>query len=75
VGAYVTTSYFTEMSQIEIFEDQYPLITVNGLALAEEALRLQTESGFATLEEFLVSLEAEYSSLVMNRRPEEILRD
>lgn len=75
VGAYVTTSFFTEMSQIEIFEDQYPLITVNGLALAEEALRLQTESGFATLEEFLVSLEAEYSSVVMNRRPEEILRD
>ena len=75
VGAYVTTSFFTEMSQIEIFEDQYPLLTVNGLALAEEALRLQIESGFATLEEFLVSLEAEYSSMVMNRRPEEILRD
>jgi hypothetical protein len=63
------------MSQIEIFEDQYPLITINGLALAEEALRLQVENGFATLEEFLISLEAEYSGMVTNRRPEEILRD
>lgn len=75
VGAYVTTSFFTEMSQVEIFEDQYPLITVNGLSLAEETLRLQTENGFATLGEFLISLEAEYLSMVTNRRPEEILRD
>lgn len=75
VGAYVTTSFFTDRSQIEMFEDDYPLITVNGKALAEEVLRQQNQDGFATIEEYLVSLEANFANSISNRRPEEILLD
>ena len=35
IGAYVTTSYFSEPMQLEISEDKYPLIKINGLKLAE----------------------------------------
>ena len=75
IGAYVTTSFFTDRSQIEIIEDQFPLLTVNGKALASEVLTQQIEDGFASLQEFLVSLDAEYASKISSRRPEDILLD
>jgi hypothetical protein len=75
VGAYVTTSFFTDRTQIEVLEDQYPLIMVNGLELAQETLRLMEESGFASVEGLLDELEQDYSGIVMSRRPEEILFD
>jgi hypothetical protein len=75
IGAYVTTSFFTDKSQKEIAEDQYPLITVNGKELAREVLRQQEVDGFGTVQEFLVSLEAEYQAQISNRKPEDILID
>ena len=75
IGAYVTTSFFTDRSQIEIVEDQYPLITVNGKELATEVLKQQLHDGFSTVQEFLTSLESQYSERISNRRPEEILFD
>ena len=75
IGAYVTTSFFTDKSQKEIAEDQYPLITVNGKELAAEVLRQQEIDGFGTVKEFLVSLEADYQEKISNRRPEDILLD
>jgi hypothetical protein len=73
IGAYVTTSFFTERSQIEIIEDQYPLITVNGKQLAEEALRQQRLNNHSTLHDFLVFADSEYDFNIRNGRPEEIL--
>jgi hypothetical protein len=75
IGAYVTTSFFTDRSQIEVIEDQYPLIMVNGLEVAKETLRLMEESGFASVEAYLEELEQVYNKIVMSRRPEEILFD
>jgi hypothetical protein len=75
IGAYVTTSFFTDRSQIEIIEDQYPLLMVNGLELANETLRLMEESGFGQVVGFLEMLEQDYNKVVMSRRPEEILFD
>lgn len=73
IGAYVTTSFFTDRSQIEVIEDQYPLIMVNGLEVAQETLRLMEESGFSSVEAYLLELEQVYNKIVMSRRPEEIL--
>ena len=75
IGAYVTTSFFTDKSQMEIIEDQYPLLTVHGKALATEVLTQQIEDGFSTLNDFLMSLESQYSEAISSRRPEEILND
>jgi hypothetical protein len=73
IGAYVTTSYFSKASQLEILDDSYPLIKIGGLTLAEEALKLVDSGGFRDLSGLLESLELEYPEMIQNRRPEEIL--
>jgi hypothetical protein len=75
IGAYVTTGTFSDGSQIEMLEDQFPLLTVNGYELARETLILQEESGASSLVEFLDALNKSYSGMLHNRRPEDILSD
>ena len=75
VGAYVTTSFFSEPVQREIDEDQYPLLTINGLALAKEVLILVESSGMSNVSNYLHQLDLEFESWISLRAPEEILRD
>lgn len=75
IGAYVTTSYFSEPMQLEISEDKYPLIKINGLKLAELIDRnvLSGTNDYKKLEDYLQMLEEEYNKKISNRKPEEIL--
>ena len=75
IGAYVTTSYFSEPMQLEISEDKYPLIKINGLKLAELIDRnvLSGTNDYKKLEDYLQMLEDEYNKKISNRKPEEIL--
>ena len=75
VGAYVTTSYFSSAVQKEIYADQYPMLLLNGSALAGEATKLKLAGGFPSLEKFLEHVDASYESQVSSRRPEEVLWD
>lgn len=73
IGAYVTTSYFSRQSQLEVIEDAYPLIKISGLTLATETLKLVESGGFRDTIGYLDSLELEYPDMIRNRRPDEIL--
>ncbi len=75
IGAYVTTSYFSEPMQLEMLEDKYPLIKINGLKLAELIDRnvLSGTNDYKKLEDHLQMLEEEYNKKISNRKPEEIL--
>lgn len=73
IGAYVTTSFFSEGSQREIFEDKYPLITVSGLELARETLKLIEESGSGDIFDYLKMLDSEYPKVISLKKPEDIL--
>jgi hypothetical protein len=73
IGAYVTTSFFSKQSQIEVLEDSYPLLKVSGLTIATEVLKLVESGGFNDVIGLLDSLELEYPESIQNRRPEEIL--
>ncbi len=75
IGAYVTTATFSDNSQIEMLEDQFPLLTVNGYELARETLILQEESGTSSVIEFLDQLDKSYTDILHDRRPEDILSD
>lgn len=75
LGAYVTTSFFSEAVQREVFEDQYPVMLINGADLAGETTRLQLASGIPTLQGFLEHVDATYDEQVSDRKPEEILWD
>lgn len=73
VGAYVTTSFFSEHVQREVYEDQYPVLLMNGASLATEATKLQLASGFSDVADFLVHVDSTYEEQVSSRKPEEIL--
>jgi hypothetical protein len=73
IGAYVTTSFFSRQSQLEVIEDAYPLIKISGKTLAEETLKMVESGGFSDVIGFLETLEVEYPEMIQNRRPDEIL--
>lgn len=73
IGAYVTTSFFSEAVQREVLEDKYPIILVNGLRLAAEIDAAMHESGISVVTSFLDSIDATYEEQVMDRQPEELL--
>ncbi|HEY5802440.1 MAG TPA: restriction endonuclease [Lysobacter sp.] len=73
LGAYVTTSFFSDAVQREIYEDQYPVMLVNGSSLADEVTKLQLAAGLPTVEAFLTHVNSTYEDQVSSRLPEEIL--
>ena len=75
IGAYVTTSFFSEGSQREISEDRYPLITVSGLDLARETLKLVEQSGAIDVLDYLKILDVEYPQVISLKKPEDVLSE
>ncbi len=73
LGAYVTTSFFSERTQREVIEDRYPIVLINGRRIAQEVLGMLVETGSLDLEKFLVAVDATYGSQLVPRDPEEIL--
>lgn len=69
-GVYVTTSYFSRNVQLEVMDDQYPIMLVCGKKLAETVGRIMFKKG-VSLKEFLDEVSKEYQS--ENRRTEDIL--
>jgi hypothetical protein len=75
LGAYVTTSFFSPAVQREVYEDQYPVMLINGQRLADEITRLQLAGGHSKLENFLLMVDSGYEEQISPRHPEEILWD
>ena len=69
-GVYVTTSYFSRSVQLEVADDQYPIMLICGKKVAETVEKILFKTGMS-LDEFLKSLDDDYTT--ENRRPEEIL--
>jgi hypothetical protein len=73
IGVYVTTGAYTEAAQLEMIEDQYPIVLINGTDLVRELRSIARDDHGGDLlacVEHLLNLQA---SSVTNRRPEEIL--
>ncbi|WP_240934539.1 hypothetical protein [Lactobacillus acetotolerans] len=70
IAAFVTTSYFTDATQKEILEDNYPVMLINGKKVAEVVSQYIYRNNI-TLEQYLAKLgtEQEY------RNPEDILKE
>lgn len=73
IGVFVTTGTFSRQAQVEIVDDQYPVVLVHGKALAEEVFRIAAESFNGDVEAFLSTTFDSHATLVAHRRPEEIL--
>jgi len=73
IGAYVTTSFFSEPVQEEILEDKYPLLLVDGKAIAEQILSWHSEAGHPAgdFEAFFRSIDSD--NRLERKRPEDVL--
>jgi len=69
VGAYVTLGAFSEATQREVIDDEYPILLVPGLRVAQEIDRAAREAGLGGLKACLEAIDATYDKLVINRRP------
>jgi len=73
IGVYVTTSFFSEPVQREIIEDEYPIMLINGLKLAQTLLKIMHDDGYSDLKKYLDDLDSQYEKLIQIRRPDELL--
>ena len=73
MGVYVTTSYFSEAVQREIIEDEYPILLINGLKIAQTVLSIIHGGAYTSVQNFLQEVDSQYEEMVRNRRPEELL--
>ncbi|GAC1610739.1 MAG: hypothetical protein NVS3B26_19230 [Mycobacteriales bacterium] len=73
VGVFVTTGAFSKQAQIEIIDDQYPVVLVAGQALVTHVRRIASEQSDGDIDVLLKQVADEYDSSVLYRRPEEVL--
>lgn len=75
VGVFVTNSTFSQQTQEEILEDQYPLIMINGSKIAQLTNKyiLDSSKDLNKLEEYLNNLDEQYNNYKSNIRPDDII--
>jgi hypothetical protein len=71
MGCHVTTIYFSQRVQLEIAEDEFPLI--HGRRIAEEVLGIMSEVGTSSVLEVPKHIDDKYRDRISDRRPGEIL--
>jgi hypothetical protein len=73
IGVFVTTGVFSRQAQVEVIDDQYPLVLVSARTLAEQVLRMAAADFDGDLDALLRAVVSSYGGEVTQRRPEEIL--
>lgn len=73
IGVFVTTGAFSKQAQVEVIDDEYPIVLVGGRMLAQEAIKLAELSFNGDVSAALDAASWEYEADVTHRRPEEIL--
>jgi len=73
IGVFVTTGSFSKQAQVEVVDDQYPLILIPGKELAAEVARIAAEDFEGNISALLATTLSEYETSITARRPEEIL--
>jgi len=73
IGVYVTTGSFSKQAQIEIIDDQYPVVLIAGGTLAETVRRMAQANYGGDLGALLESTVEQYRDAITHRRPEEVI--
>jgi hypothetical protein len=73
LGVFVTTGSFSRQAQVEVIDDQYPLVLIPGGLLAEQVRKMAHASYGGDVESLLLHVASDYQGAVTFRRPEEIL--
>ena len=77
IGAYVTTSFFTEVAQREMAVDEYPIVLIPGRRVAQAAEALRDTLGLPTVEKLLDWVDDAYPRMLAasRARPSDIVRE
>jgi hypothetical protein len=73
IGVYVTTGSFSRQAQVEIIDDQYPVVLIAGGTLAATVRRMAQANYGGDLTALLQATANQYVDAVTHRRPEEVL--
>jgi hypothetical protein len=60
---------------LEVLEDEYPIMLVNGLDVARTVLAMARDAGQLELRRFLEAIDLQGADAVHSKRPEDILRE
>lgn len=73
LGVFVTTSFFSKNTQIEVYDDEYPLVMIHGKQLAEATSQIMAERGYSDVQDLLKEVDYGYGDRIEVRNPSEIL--
>ena len=73
IGVYVTTGSFSRQAQVEIIDDQYPVVLISGGTLAATVRRMAQANHGGDLTALLQSTLDQYGTSITHRRPEEVI--
>ena len=73
IGVFVTTGTFSRQAQVEVIDDEYPLVLVPGAVLVDQVLRMAAADYGADLDALLSETIQGHAEAITHRRPEEIL--
>lgn len=73
IGVYVTTGSFSPQAQVEIIDDQYPVVLIAGDILASTVRRMAQANYGGDISALLLSTVDQYGAAVTHRRPEEVI--
>jgi hypothetical protein len=73
IGVFVTTGSFSKQAQVEVVDDQYPLILVSGRELVAEVQKIAATDFEGDLGALLMTTADGYEEAITARRPEEVL--
>lgn len=73
IGVFVTTGTFSKQAQVEIVDDEYPVVLVPGRVLADAVFRLAEQSYAGDVARLLADVLNDYAKNITHRRPAEIL--
>lgn len=73
IGVFVTTGTYSKQAQVEVVDDQYPLILISGAELSSEVQRIAATDFDGDLLKLLESTLEDYEKMITARRPEEVL--
>ncbi len=58
-----------------MIEDKFPLLLINGKALAEAVYEILQKQGFNNVRDYLEYVDSQYEGAIRQRAPEQILLD
>jgi restriction endonuclease Mrr len=73
IGVYVTTGSFSRQAQIEIIDDQYPVVLISGGSLATTVRRMVQANHGGDLIALHDATIDQYAAAITHRRPEEAI--